>query len=298
MKLLNMGSLNYDYVYSLNHIVVPGETISSNQMEVFCGGKGLNQSVALARAGWKVYHAGMIGADGELLRNTLLENQIDTSYIRQIEGKSGHTIIQVEESGQNCIILYGGSNQAFTREYVDEVLASFESGDWILLQNEINLLPYVIEKAYERGMKIALNPSPCNQQVMECDLSKVSLFLLNEVEGEQITGETGIPEILKKLSERFPEARFVLTLGSQGVIYQDKIQRCSHGVYQVKVVDTTAAGDTFTGYFLSALLQSMPIEEALELSSKASGIAVSRAGAVPSIPYREEVVSAELQLRA
>lgn len=297
MKILNMGSLNYDYVYSVSHIVKPGETILSRNMETFCGGKGLNQSVALTRAGEKVYHAGLIGADGDLLKKTCCENNIDTSFIKMIGGKSGHTIIQVDESGQNCILLYGGSNQSFTKDYIDRVLEAFDEDDWILLQNEVNHLDYIIETAYEKGLQIALNPSPYNERVEECDLSKVSLFLLNEIEGEQITGKSDQNEILDAMAERFSDARILLTLGSEGVIYRDKATQCSHGIYLVDAVDTTAAGDTFTGYFIYAVLHEMPIPEALGLSSKASAIAVSRAGAVASIPYMNEVVSAKLELR-
>jgi ribokinase len=297
MKILNMGSLNYDYVYSVSHIVSPGETILSKKMETFCGGKGLNQSVALARAGEKVYHAGMIGTDGDFLKKTCSDNQIDTSFIKTIEGKSGHTIIQVDDNGQNCILLYGGSNQSFTKEYIDSVLNAFDEGDWILLQNEVNHLNYIIDRAYEKGLNIALNPSPFNQLVRDCDLSKVSLFLLNEIEGEQITGHSDQQKILDAMAEQFKDARIVLTLGSKGVIYRDKTTQCSHGVYLVNAVDTTAAGDTFTGYFIHAMLQNQPVPKALELASKASAIAVSRAGATASIPYLKEVTAASLELR-
>ncbi len=297
MKILNMGSLNYDYVYSVSHIVKPGETILSNGMETFCGGKGLNQSVALARAGERVYHAGLIGEDGELLLKTCEENQIDISCIKQMEGKSGHTIIQVDDEGQNCILLYGGSNQAFTKDYIDGVLDSFDKGDWILLQNEVNHLNYIIDQAYEKGLHIALNPSPFNQSINNCDLSKVSLFLLNEIEGEQITGKADKQEILTTIEERYPKAEIIMTLGSEGVIYRYQKEQLTHGIYRVTAVDTTAAGDTFTGYFIYGKIHGLPIMEALELASKASAIAVSRAGATASIPYMSEVKSINLELK-
>ena len=160
MKVLNMGSLNLDYVYQVDHIVTGGETLASGGMEVFCGGKGLNQSIALARAGVPVYHAGMIGEDGEMLLDICRENGVDTRYIRRIPGKNGHTIIQVDRKAQNSILLYGGSNRALTREWVDGVLEEFGQGDLLLLQNEINLLGYIVDTAYRRGMRIVLNPSP------------------------------------------------------------------------------------------------------------------------------------------
>ena len=117
MKIINMGSLNLDNVYQVRNIVRPGETISSTGMEVHCGGKGLNQSIALAKAGMEVYHAGIVGtADGDMLIQALEDAHVNTSLIKRIEGKSGHCIIQVDENGQNCIVLHGGANHAFTEE--------------------------------------------------------------------------------------------------------------------------------------------------------------------------------------
>lgn len=297
MKILNFGSLNYDYVYAVNHIVNPGETILSGEMQTFCGGKGLNQSVALARAGEKVYHAGMVGSEGDLLLNTCKNNEIDISFIKSIEGKSGHTIIQVDENGQNCILLYGGSNQSMTKEFIDQVIDQFDSDDWLVLQNEVNLLWYIIDKAYEKGIKIALNPSPYNSQMERCDLSKISLFLLNEIEGEQLTGKNDINEILQIMSELYSNAQIVLTLGSEGVIYKDKNSKYAHGSYKVEVADTTAAGDTFTGYFIHGIIRKLSIPETLELASKAAAIAVSRHGATTSIPYLKEVTEIQLCLK-
>ena len=189
MKVLNFGSLNYDYVYEVDHAVMPGETIDSTKMEVFCGGKGLNQSIALARAGVPVYHAGQVGEDGQMFLDICAQSKVDTSYIRQSSGKSGHTIIQLDKNGQNCILLYGGSNRGITKDLVDEVLGHFEKEDIILLQNEINQIGYIIDRASQKGMQIVLNPSPYNANLDDCDLSKVSVFLLNEIEGEQISGE-------------------------------------------------------------------------------------------------------------
>ena len=189
MKALNFGSLNYDYVYTVDHMVREGETLSSEKMETFLGGKGFNQSVALSRAGIDVKHAGAVGEEGEGFLAFCRENGIDTSYIRTLPGKSGHTIIQIDRNAQNCILLYGGANQSITKEYVDEVLAHFEKGDILLLQNEVNMLDYIIDSAYEKGLMIILNPSPYNSALDRCDFNKISMFLLNEIEGAQVTGE-------------------------------------------------------------------------------------------------------------
>lgn len=294
MKVLNFGSLNLDYVYSVDHMVIAGETLDSSGMNVFCGGKGLNQSIALAKAGIPVYHAGMIGEEGGILLDACKAGGVKTDFIKTIPGKSGHTIIQVDRDGQNCILLFGGANRSITTEFVDEVLSHFGKGDILLLQNEVNLLDYIIDKAYEIGMMIILNPSPYNSALEACDFKKISMFLLNEIEGGQVTGETETENILEKLKELYPETKVVLTLGSEGSVYQYKEEKYRQGIYNVKAVDTTAAGDTFTGYFISSVIDGMPVPEGLKLAAKASAIAVSREGATASIPFREEVLKAEL----
>lgn len=290
MKILNFGSLNYDYVYSVDHILQPGETSASFGMETFCGGKGLNQSIALAKAGAQVWHAGMVGEEGAMLLEMCKANGVHTSYIKSVPGKSGHTVIQVDRNGQNCILLFGGSNRCLTREYIDEVFSHFDPDDMVLLQNEVNDIDYIIDTAYQKGMKIAFNPSPFDDAVKKCDLNKISYLLLNEIEGWQISGERDPENILKYFAEMDPNSAIILTLGKDGAIYQDRSCRLKHGIYPVKVVDTTAAGDTFTGFFLSAVLQGQTMQEALEIASRASSIAVTRKGAAPSIPTLSEVM--------
>ena len=204
----------------------------------------------------------MIGEEGGRFLEVCHNNGVDTTYIKQIPGKSGHTIIQVDAQAQNCIILYGGANQAFTKDYIDEVLAHFEREDILLLQNEVNELDYIIDKAYEREMTIILNPSPFNEKIQKCDLSKVSVLMINEIEGEQIAGEKEPEKMLEIMKKKYPKA---------------------------KAVETPAAGVTLTGYFIAGMIEDMPIEKALQICAKASAIAVSRKGATDSIPKREEV---------
>lgn len=292
MRVLNIGSLNLDYVYSVDHIILPGETEATGAMHTYLGGKGINQSVALAKAGVEVYHGGMIGSDGQPFLDACVEYGVHAKYIRTIEEKTGHTIIQVDRNGQNSILLYGGANQCLTEEYVDAVLADFSAGDILLLQNEVNLLPYIVDKAYEKGLQIALNPSPYNEKLQAVDLSKISIFLVNEVEGSQITGISDPKAILQAMLEKFPHARIVLTLGKDGAVYADAKKVCVQPIFPVQAVDTTAAGDTFTGYFLAGLSEGMAIEDTLRMSAKASSISVTRHGAVPSIPLRREVEEA------
>lgn len=292
MKVLNIGSMNLDYVYQVDHIVQPGETISSGGMNIFLGGKGMNQSIALAKAGVEVYHGGMIGEDGQPFLDACKEYGVKDEYIRKVPGKTGHTIIQIDKDAQNCILLFGGANQMLTEDYIDEVLAGFEKGDILLLQNEVNNVAYMVDKAYEKGMQIALNPSPFDSKLDAVDMSKISIFLLNEIEGGQITGLSAPDEILADMCKRFPNAKIVLTLGSDGAVYAETGKTYHQPIFKVQAVDTTAAGDTFTGYFLAGLVEGMPIEDILKMSAKASSIAVTRQGAVPSIPYRKEVEEA------
>ena len=293
MKILNFGSLNIDYVYSVDHFVRAGETISSALLEQFCGGKGLNQSVAFARAGAETYHAGCIGPEGKMLVDMLTQSGVNTQFVQTVPTIScGHAIIQVSPSGENCILLYGGANQAITEEMIDEVLSHFSVGDLLVLQNEINALDRIIEKAHKKGMIIALNPSPFNEKITALDLSLIHWIILNETEGCEITGETDPENILNTLLGKYPHLKVVLTLGSQGSVYADQTMRAKHGIFKTKAVDTTAAGDTFTGYFFASVMTEKSPEQALAIASAASSITVSRKGAAPSIPTMEEVKSA------
>lgn len=290
MKVLNFGSLNLDLVYQMEHFIRAGETFAASRLDKFPGGKGLNQSIALARAGARVYHGGNVGPDGEALVETLANAGVDTRLIRRVEEVTGHAVIQVDSRGDNSIILYGGANMQVTSGQIDQVLGEFAAGDYLILQNEINRVGEIIEKAFDRGMKIVLNPSPMNSEIRKLPLEKVSFFLLNEIEGEELTGKRQPEEILDELLKRYPGARIVLTLGGKGSVYADGEKRIHQDIYKVEAVDTTAAGDTFTGYFISTLIRTGSCREALDMAAKASAIAVSRKGAAPSIPTLDEVL--------
>ena len=290
MKILNIGSLNIDYVYQVDHMVAPGETLMAFKRDVYCGGKGLNQSIAMSRAGLQVNHAGCIGAEGMMLTDLLKENDVNVDAVEVLMESTGHAIIQVDASGQNCILLYGGANRLLTKEYIDDVLKDYGKDDILLLQNEVNNLDYIIDSAYEKGLQIILNPSPYDSALDACDMTKISLFLLNEVEGKQMTGYEEPDDILTKLSEIYPNAKVVLTLGENGSVYQYDGERYAQKAYSVDAVDTTAAGDTFTGYFIAGMVEGKSPKECLDLAAKASSIAVTRQGAAPSIPYRNEVM--------
>jgi ribokinase len=291
VKVLNCGSLNIDYVYEVDHFVKAGETQASKSLTRFCGGKGLNQSIALSKCGVEVWHAGAVGEkDSDMLLEELNCAGVNTELIIKKQCNSGHTIIQKEPSGQNCILLYGGANQAITKNDVDHALTNFEKGDYLILQNEISQIGYIMEKAHQKGMKIVFNPSPMNELISTYPLEKVDFFLLNEIEAQEICRESGTgEELIEKIADRFPKAQIVLTLGTEGSIYKDADIMLYQAIYTVKAVDTTAAGDTYTGYFIGSLMKGETIEKALEYASKASAISVTKHGAGPSIPSMEEV---------
>lgn len=293
MKILNFGSCNIDFVYKLDHIVTIGETETSNSMQVFPGGKGLNQSVALAKAGMEVYHAGCIGTDGEMLTDVLESNGVDISNIKKVDEKTGHAIIQVSNKGDNSIFLYSGSNAKITEEFVDEVLDKFQKGDMLLLQNEINKIDYIIEKAYKKGMYIIFNPSPYNDEIKNLDFNMLSYIIINEVEMSELTQCDNPKDGLKYFAKNYPKLKIIITLGSEGSMYSDTEKVVFQPSFKVNAIDTTAAGDTFTGYFFAQTAMGNSVENSLKIASVASAIVVSRKGSSVSIPMLNEVLATE-----
>ena len=292
MKLLDFGSLNIDHTYQLPHLVRPGETLASDSYHKSEGGKGFNQAVALAKAGQEVYLAGAIGQDGLFLRDYLQELGVHTEHLCVLDAPTGHAMIQLDTEGQNCIILFGGTNGMITEAMIDEVLADFGAGDYLLLQNEISHVDSILRAAHAKGMHIILNPSPMSPELLTWPLELVEWFILNEIEGADITGKAQPEEMLDELLRRYPACHVVLTLGERGSVYADAAQRIDQSIVTAHTVDTTAAGDTFTGYFIHALLQGEAIQQALKTAACASAITVSRPGAGRSIPAAEEVQAA------
>lgn len=215
MKLLDFGSLNIDHTYQLPHLVRPGETLASDSYHKSEGGKGFNQAVALAKAGQEVYLAGAIGQDGLFLRDYLQELGVHTEHLCVLDAPTGHAMIQLDAEGQNCIILFGGTNGMITEAMIDEVLADFGAGDYLLLQNEISHVDSIICAAHAKGMHIILNPSPMSPELLTWPLELVEWFILNEIEGADITGKTQPEEMLDELLRRYPACHVVLTLGER-----------------------------------------------------------------------------------
>lgn len=291
MKVLNLGSLNLDYTFHVDAFIQPKETKLARSLSVQCGGKGLNQSVALARAGFEVLHGGLLGSDGGMLAECLAAHGVSTELLIPSGERSGNAMIQVDDAGQNCILLYGGTNQLLTRENIGDIFDRSGAVDLLVLQNEVSEMPFIIDEAHRRGIPVAFNAAPMSAAVLSYPLEKISFLIVNEVEGAQLSG-CGAEEsdrILDVLSEKYPAATVLLTLGADGA----KCRRQGETVFvparRVPVVDTTAAGDTFIGFFLHSLLSGGSLRQSMEAATAASALCIGRHGAADAIPTARQV---------
>lgn len=288
-KLLVIGSINLDLVFTVDQFVNAGETIHSHKMDTFMGGKGLNQAIALSRATPHVYLAANIGQSDVALKASIQNLGVDTTFIQTVSEPTGMAFIQVNAQGQNCIVLNSGANAAFTAERFVEVLSQFNPGDTLVLQNEINGLAELISLAKAKGMHVAFNPSPFTPAILNLPLHQLDTLIVNEVEGEGLSGSSDPESILSILAQRYPSTQIILTLGEHGVLAFVKGQRLIVNALKVNVVDTTAAGDTFLGFFLGSLTEGSTVEAALKTAVTAAAITVTRPGASSSIPTLQEV---------
>lgn len=286
----NAGSLNIDDVFRTTHIVRPGETIPSRTLDRYPGGKGLNQSTALARAGAPTRHIGRIGEDGIFLRDGLSSDGADVSGISVGEVPTGHAIIQVADDGENAIVLFGGANQAWDSADIDRVITGAQAGDVLLLQNEINGMAELMNRAAAAGMRLAMNPAPMGPEVVGYPLDKLSWLIVNEIEARELSGVDGDEAAVAELRRRYPDAVVVMTLGKKGAIRADNSGLIrSHFPDVGPIVDTTGAGDTFMGYWLAGEVAGMEPEAGLRRACAAGALAVTRAGATTGIPMLAEV---------
>ena len=292
-KVINFGSLNIDHVYQVAHIVRPGETISGDTYHIYCGGKGANQSIALARAGAEVIHVGCVGhRDGDMLVENLRCNHVNIGHIARLGTPSGHAVIQVDANGENAIFLFTGANYEFTPEMIDKALLDAVPGDFVLFQNEINNLRLIMEKAAAAKLRLCFNFAPFDPEAAaNLPLQLLSFLIINESEGAGLTDCVEPEAILEILSERYPHTTVILTLGAEGVIASREKELIKVPALAAEVRDTTAAGDTFAGYFLAACLRDESLRRCCEEACLAAAIAVSRPGATDSIPYRHELKS-------
>ena len=289
MKVLCFGSANLDHVYKVGHFTMPGETQSCIDYNVKCGGKGNNQAIAMALAGNETYFAGIIGKDGGLLKDTLIKKGVHVDYMKCAGEPTGHAVIEVDSNGQNRIVLYGGTNKTITPEYVDSVLYHFSSEDVIVLQNEINNVPYIIERCHEKGMRIFFNAAPYDEAVRDFPIEEVTWLVVNETEGAALSGEQDYESILRELKRKYPKTNILLTMGKEGSRILTDTDDIKVEALEVPVVDTTGAGDTYIGYFVRGIVEGMSLLETAKLATKASAISVTRAGAVDSILGYDEV---------
>jgi ribokinase len=290
MAVFNFGSINIDHVYSVPHFVQPGETLSSSGYQSILGGKGANQSVALAKANNHVFHVGALGASDSAFKNQMINAGVNCELVREMSDvASGHAIIQVTPDAENNIILFGGANKTLSEDHIATALAKASANDWVLLQNETNAIDTVIEEAHKRHLNIAFNPAPMTDSVKQLPLNKLTLLIVNEVEAEQLTGESEVKVIKQSLRCSYPDTKILLTLGKAGVWFIDGNDEEFCPAFQVEAVDTTAAGDTFIGFFLAAYQADMTMPDALKYACAASALAVMKAGAAPSIPSVNEV---------
>lgn len=293
MKFCSFGSLNMDHVYRLDAFILPGETKSARTLHHVCGGKGLNQSIALSAGGGSVWHAGNVGdnQEGASLIKTLFDRGVDTRFVRRLAGVDcGHAVIQVTDKGENCILLFDGANNGVDNAQMDDVLSHFGKGDMLVAQNEINDLYPLFQKARARGLAIAFNPSPVNAKITPELLALCDILFVNEVEAGLLSGTPFADERAgAALKEKYPAAMVVQTLGKHGAVVFEGSHTYRQTAFLVKAVDTTAAGDTFTGYFLSGIAAGSTIPDCLLRATKASALCVSRSGASVSIPDLAQV---------
>lgn len=291
MRILNFGSCNIDTVYTVKRIVRPGETLSIDSFKQFPGGKGLNQSIALARAGIPVHHAGCIGKEDSKLITLMSRAGIDVTYVKRVDKETGRAFIQLDNNGQNAILVYPGANAEVTTEYIDDVLKNFEKDDILLMQNELSNTRYLIKKASEIGMRIILNPSPFTEDLRKINLDELFCVILNETEAAQWACSETPYDFISFAREHHSQLKVILTLGEGGSIYLENQNIYRQFAYKLPVVDSTAAGDTFTGYFVAGLFRGENFKRVLKNASAAAALAVSREGAATSIPDIEEVMA-------
>lgn len=291
MQVFNFGSVNIDIVYRVPHLVAAGETLSSTSMNTVLGGKGANQSVALARAGCNVRHVGKLSRKDSWAREQLAQAGVDVSAVTLIDDASGHAIIQVDDAGENSIILHGGANQTFTGDELAKELAQASVGDWLLMQNECNGLNEAFSLAQSHQLRIVFNPAPMTKDMMNLPLERCEVIIVNETEAASLAGVDDLNAALVVLGKRYPDTRLVLTLGSKGALMYKDGRQVKAEAFSVTAVDTTGAGDTFVGYYLAALMQGHDDEKSLGQACAAAALSVTKQGATPSIPAAAEVAA-------
>lgn len=293
MAIYNFGSVNIDHVYEVAHFVQPGETLSSSNYKHVLGGKGANQSIAIAKAGAEVFHVGCLNKNDVQFKQQLVNYGVDCEFLSLIDIPSGHAIIQVTPDAENAIVLFGGANQQLTQDDIDTALANASQNDWVLLQNETNGLANIINTAKQKGLRIAFNPAPMTPEVKDLPLEHIDLLVVNEVEAQMLTGKTELSDIIEyfddSAKQKHANQDVIITLGKQGVCMLKDGNQHRVDAFNVEALDTTAAGDTFIGFFMASYINNVNVEDGLKTACGASAIAVTQSGAAPSIPTLDKV---------
>ncbi|WP_170447228.1 ribokinase [Ruegeria arenilitoris] len=289
MAIWNLGSINADMVYALPHLPAPGETLAASGLQRFLGGKGANMSVAAARAGAHVRHIGAVGSDGSWARDRLTEYGVDTRHIAQVDQPTGHAIIAVDAQGENLIILYPGANITIGADQVSAALADSNTGDLLVFQNETTAQVEAAKLGRERGLTVCYAAAPFSAPAVQAVLPYLDFLILNEVEAAQLQQATGLAPA------DLPVEHVIVTLGSKGARYHQRGQAAAEfPAHKVKAVDTTGAGDTFTGYVLAGMDRGMPMAQAITQANRAAALMVMRPGTADVIPDLKEVREAAL----
>ena len=290
--IFNLGSINIDYTYLVPYFVRPGETLESDDYNIGLGGKGVNQSLAIARAKGMVSHWGRVSSIDAWVTSELESAGVDVKDIELTPEPSGHAIIQIDALGENAILLFSGANHGFTREKMTALVAQTAPGDTILIQNECNGLDQLILLAVSHGCKVIFNPAPMTSKVSSLPLDQCELLFFNRTEAAallEMPVDSSAADLLMRCKESLGDVEGVLTLGSEGAWYQRSNETLFQPALKVKAVDTTAAGDTFVGYFLAARQAGLTPSQCLQRAATAAALAVQKFGAASSIPMASEV---------
>jgi ribokinase len=297
VKIAVVGSLNMDLVVRAPHMPIPGETVIGSDFRTIPGGKGANQAVAAARLGAEVTMIGRVGDDdfGRAQLRNLGELCIDTTHvIVDPEAATGIALITLDASGQNSIVLAPGANMRLTKEDINAARGAVVQSDALVLQLEspLEVVMYAVDMAHAEGVKVILNPAPA-QPLPDETLAKLDYLIPNESETALLTGiEVADLDSAKEAAERLRDegvGTVILTLGARGAFLASAEEFVHVPGYEVEVVDTTAAGDAFVGGLAVALAQGQNLAEAVRYANAAGALAVTRLGAQPSLPARQEI---------
>ncbi|MEM6305663.1 MAG: ribokinase [Pseudomonadota bacterium] len=280
----NLGSINADHFYSVPRLPGPGETLAATAFRKGLGGKGANMSVAAARAAARVAHIGAVGPDGGWARDLLLEYGVDPA-IASVKTPTGHANICIDPAGENNIVLFPGANREISEDQIGQALTEASPGDFLLLQNETNGQAHAARMAKVLGLRVVYAAAPFDLDAVKEVIGHVDLLLLNEVEAAQLIAGTGKP--IEEIGVR----DVVITLGAEGCKWVSNTRKSQHlaPAYKVTPVDTTGAGDTFTGYLVASLDRGLEMEDALDLAQRAAALMVMRRGTADVIPDLKDI---------